>query len=334
MRIEQMTHHPSKSWGHYRAFGMTIASDFPFRTPLTKADDVPKLTITSSNTSSPLAQLNDLQPVYTSPYRTDSGESLLYVYNQEDHDLLRFTRVADFYVWPNRILYTSLSQPRDYSSIEIYLLGIVSSFWLERIGVPVLHASAVVVENQAIAFLADNRGGKSTLAATFVKAGYPLLTDDTLPITRQNKVVMAQPSYPQMRLWPDQMRYLRESDQGLSQVHPRVSKLRVPIGADGAGHFCNESQPLRCLYLPSRRQPEDLQVAVEFIPLSPQDALIELIGFSFLPRVVAAVGLEVQRLGFLTQLVRQVPVRRIIYPSGPEHLPLVYQRILEDLRIA
>ena len=36
-----------------------------------------------------------------------------------------------------------------------------------------LHASAVAVDGKAIAFLGSNGFGKSSLAASFVNAGYP-----------------------------------------------------------------------------------------------------------------------------------------------------------------
>ena len=67
-------------------------------------------------------------------------------------------------------------------------------------------------------------------------------------------------------------------------------------------------------------------------PVSPRDAVIELVRHSFTPRVVEAIGLQAQRLDFFAQMVQQVPMRRLVYPSGFAHLPRVRDAILEDLQ--
>ena len=38
-----------------------------------------------------------------------------------------------------------------------------------------------------------------------------------------------------------------------------------------------------------------------------------------------------RRLEFFARMVQQVPVRRLVYPTGFEHLPRVRETILEDL---
>ena len=43
------------------------------------------------------------------------------------------------------------------------------------------------------------------------------------------------------------------------------------------------------------------------------------------------IGLQPQRLDFFAQMVQQVPMRRLAYPSGFEHLPRVRDAILQDL---
>ena len=70
------------------------------------------------------------------------------------------------------------------------------SYWLERQGIPVLHASAVTVEGQAVAFLSSNDGGKTSLAATLMQAGYALLTDDLLPVERADEQFLGRPAIP------------------------------------------------------------------------------------------------------------------------------------------
>src|ERR1700720_695817 len=71
-------------------------------------------------------------------------------------------------------------QQTDSESFHVYLLGQALSFALVKSGFEPLHATAVVVEDQAVAFLGDCGFGKSTLAAAFLQAGHRLLTDDIL----------------------------------------------------------------------------------------------------------------------------------------------------------
>jgi hypothetical protein len=226
-------------------------------------------------------------PAYISPYHTDDSESIAYLYRQGAYDVMRFTHVADFYLWPNCIVCYLLDPAYDYL-VEIHLLGTVLSFWLERQGIPALHATAVVVNGCAAAFLSDNGSGKSVLAATLMQAGYPLLTDDVLPIERCHGAFIGRPGYPQMRLWPDEAQYFLGHYEDLERVHPTFSKRRVPVGPGGFGTFCDASQPMACLYLPERLDPAARSAEIEITPVSPRDAVIELVRHSFTPRVVEA----------------------------------------------
>ena len=246
--------------------------------------------------------------------------------------MLRFTEIADFFLWPEHI-FCNLLDPAYGYLVEIQLLGIVLSFWLERQGIPMLHAAASVVENRAFAFLSANRGSKSSLAAALMQSNYPLLTDDILPVGKCYNRFIGHPGYPQMRLWPDQAVYFLGHYQELEHVHPAYSKRRVPVGVDGLGTFCETSKPLACLYLPQRHDPSNGVGAIEIGPVSPGDAVIELVRHSFLATIVEAIGLQEERLGFFAQLALQVPMRRILYPSGLEHLPSVREAILKDIEV-
>lgn len=313
----------------YGVYGLTLASDFRFASRLMSSSGSPDLSFHVAKT--PLAvDWNQHEPAYASSSLLTTGESLLYVYRQEGYDVLRFTEVADYYLWPESIVCHLLDPAHDYV-VEIYLLGLGFSLWLELQGIPALHASAVVVEDRAAAFLATNSGGKSSLAATLMQAGYPLLTDDVLPIERSGETFKGRPGYPQMRMWPEQAQLFLGHYEDLDIVHPAYSKRRVPVGKGGLGTFCGTSQSLACLYIPERRDPVDWGTGVEISPLSRQEALMSLVGQSFAAHIVDGLGLQRHRLNVLASLVSRVPIRRIAYPDGFEYLPSVRSAILEDL---
>jgi hypothetical protein len=315
----------------YSLYGLNLASDFPFANRLAAGvGEVVDLTFRLADEPPDTGRERD-EPIFASSPQLDGvEESLILVYRRDGYYVLRLTGVADYYLKPDSIV-CHLTDPDYEYLVEIHLLGIAFSLWLELQGIPALHASAVVVKDRVAAFLATNKGGKSSLAAGLMQVGHPLLTDDVLPVESVRGRLVGRPGYPQMRMWPDQARHFLGRCEDLGVVHPAYSKRRVPVGEVGAWSFCGEPRPLACLYLPERRAPEEWGTRTEFAPVSPMEALMSLVGQSFVPHTVEALGLQPQRLSLFARLVSQIPVRRIYYPEGYQHLPHVRQAILDDL---
>lgn len=311
-----------------RLYGINLASDFPFATHLGTAGGPPDLTF-SVCLEAPVSTLWQQEPsVYQSPWRTDDGESVAFLYRAPGFEVLRFPGLLDFYLWPGRIT-CHLVDPRSQSLVELRLLGPVLAYWLERRGCASLHASAARLEDRAAAFLATHGGGKTGLAAALMRAGGELLTDDLLPVEECGDAFFGYPGYPQMRMWPDEAAWFLGGCDNLPLVHPELAKRRVPVGPDGFGSFCDRPLPLACLYLPERRQ--ETRGPVEIHPVAPRDAMIELVRHSFSPFLVEAAGLQAGRFDRFARLVHQVPVRRLSYPSGFDRLSGVAQALLRDL---
>lgn len=229
-----------------------------------------------------------------------------------------------------------LLDPGHAHLVELRLLGPVLALWLELRGIPALHASSVVTDGCAVAFLSGSGGGKSGMAASLLEAGHPLLADDVLPF-EPGAAPLARPGYPQMRMWPRDAERFLGSAEGLERIHPRYSKLRVPVGEGGFGRFHSDSAPLGGVYLVERPGPSgsagnsapEHRPRIE--PLPPHRALIELVRHSFTPRLVEAAGLQPRRLEVLARLVEQVPVRRLVVPSGPGGLEAARDAVLAEI---
>jgi hypothetical protein len=311
-----------------RLFGIDLASDFPFATLLSEGEGPPEVSFAVHLQAPEPTVWQRSHPIYTSPFQTEEGESVSRLYRTPGFAVLEFPGHLDFYLRPGRID-CHLLAPRYSSLVEIRLLGPVLAYWLESRGIPALHASAVTIGKQAVAFLSTHGAGKTGLAAAFMRAGGELLTDDLLPVEEQDGAFLGRPGYPQMRMWPDEAAHFLEAFEHLPLVLPELAKRRVPVGPDGFGVFCTDSRPLTCLYLPERLANRD--APVELREVSPRDAVIELIRHSFSPHLVEAVGLQPARLDLFARLVRQVPVRRLLYPSGFERLPEVVEAVRRDL---
>lgn len=311
--------------GTYRLFGLTLASDLPLNAPPggdEPADLAFELSVKPFEFDEAMFRL-----VYESPRSTPDGKSLAILEQSDRYERLRFPHAAEFLLSPDRIVARS-PEPGTEPVLETHLLGPVLSYWLERRGLPTLHASAVVAGGQAVAFLSSQGGGKTGLAAALMRAGHPLLTDDILPIEERDGIFLGRPGYPQMRMWPDEAEYFLGAFEDLDRVHPTVSKRRVPVGSGRFGSFHGSSLPLARLYLPERREDDR---PIEIREISPRDAFIELVRHSFSPNLVEAAGLQAGRTEIFARLVTRVPVRRLLYPSGFEHLERVAEAILRDL---
>ncbi|HVR98368.1 MAG TPA: hypothetical protein VMW27_17265 [Thermoanaerobaculia bacterium] len=305
----------------YGLYGLVMASDFPFTSPLAPGTGQPDLTFTCAAAPSISGDLP--APVYVSRFRNTRGESNCLFYRLDGLDLLRFPEVGDFYLYTDRIICHAV----DPGAVETYLLGTVLSCWLERAEVPCLHASAVVA-GDAVGFLSFNGGGKSSLATAMLQEGCPLLTDDVLAIEPGPEGFCGRFGYPQMRLWPPEADHFWGSAARFQRVHQVSPKVRVPV--DSAA-FDAAGRSLACLYLPVRRPSVEDDGAVRFEALSARDAVIEFVRHSFVAPLVQAAGWQPRRIDLFAQLAAQVPVRRLIYPSGFEHLPRVIDEIFKDL---
>jgi hypothetical protein len=302
-----------------------MASDYHFANPLPRISGVPEVTFTCRRTRSHLAEGVE-KLVYASESRTDDGESMFSVHTMEGGHIIHHAKTVDFYLTTDAIIAHLLDPAYGYM-VEILLLGEIFSLWLELRGIPVIHASASVVDNNAIAFLSTNKGGKSGLAAAFAQQGHPILTDDILPLEDRHNRFLARPGYPAMRMWPDQAEHFVGGYEDLEIVHPAYSKRRIPVGPDGYGSFCSEEKLLKAIYLPQRLSP-DSDITIE--PLSKKNAFFVVIQNSFSAGLIEHLGLQPQRMNFFSRMVLQVPVRRLNYPEGFDQLSRVVDVVLED----
>lgn len=290
------------------------------------------------------------EPSYVSSLTDEAGRTVLQIYRRKEGYLLRFPGLADFLVQQERIVCSPLPAA-DPAMLEIRLLGTVLTFWLESLGVPVLHASAVAWSaagarrgsERGAVFLSSSRGGKTSLAAELMHRGAALLADDTVALDvggpdaeipdaetpdAEVRGVLLRPAYPMMRMWPDLARRWVDDPERWPRVCDAVDKRWLTVGEEGLGRFHRRRTPAAAIYLPERL--DDLR-EVEIAAVAPAEALAELLRHSFLHRMPASMGWEEQRLETLARVVESVPMRRLRYPSGWQHLPAVAAKLERDL---
>jgi hypothetical protein len=238
-------------------------------------------------------------------------------YRVGDGYLLRFPDLADFTVSANGHEVTAYPFPGvSDQTIEHLYLNQVLPLALSRQFKLVLHASAVEINNFAVAFLGVSGRGKSTLAASFSTSGCRFLTDDGLQLEKGPGGYLIQPSHPSIRLWDDSRQALiPESAQAAPPVDftPKSRFL-----ADDEVAYCDVARPLRCVYFLGEGNTDSVSIE----PVSGRDAMIELIRHSFLLDIEAREML-MHHFGQISELARIPMFFRLDYPRRYEWLPHV-----------
>jgi hypothetical protein len=88
--------------------------------------------------------------------------------------------------------------------VRTFLLGSVFAILCHKRGLLPLHASCIDIHGRAIALAGASGAGKSVLAAAFMKAGCPVISDDITAIdVAAAGGAMVRASFPQLKLWRD-----------------------------------------------------------------------------------------------------------------------------------
>jgi hypothetical protein len=158
----------------------------------------------------------------------------------------------------------------DEQMLRSCILGSAFSVLLQQRGFLILHASAVVMNGQAVAFIGVSGTGKSTTASAFMQHGYSVITDDVLAIRFTEICPEVVPSYPIIKLLPDAVEALNYRAEGLPLLYATSHKRVQTFDCEKL----QASYPLRRIYLLSKGDCHEIE------PLSTTDALLSFINQS------------------------------------------------------
>lgn len=318
----------------YSAFGLLLESNLPIPGPQPMATNLPADVSVHLGEKPAWIALDpepQTEPYYSSPYLGERSEPALRVWRLRGgafHRLL-YSDATQFIVdsagtqvwatWPPGLT---------LEDTATYLLGPILGLVLRLRGTVCLHASAVAIANQAVVLLGPAGAGKSTTAAGFAQLGYPVFSDDVVPLSEDAAQFFVLPAYPHLRLWPDSVDSLFGSAEALPRLTPTWDKRYLDLLRD-AGSFQRERLPLAAIYFLGERSAEPSAPFVE--PLPPRDAVMTLVANTYVNYLLDR-DMRAREFEMLSRVVRLIPVRRVRPHSDSAALQRLCQVIAGDFR--
>jgi len=302
------------SFSSYYLYGLCLRSELPLTAPIASESSAPDLTVHCGE-ELPAAATAPAGEVWAKAdfgngfgvqlTKTDAGWSLFYPQTGEvrlSADLRRATAHA---------------LPGKDAILPLLLIGSVPAWWLNLRGESILHASAVAVGGDALAFIGASGMGKSTLATLLCSAGATLVTDDVLRLKAEGDNFRCHWGTGELRL--------RANAVPLTELFPATSAKQ---SADGRATLLLPTEEsvlpqLRAIVIP-RPAREQRELVARQLPLV--QAAFHLNGFA---RVLGWRVEEPRRWQFtaFARVAQTVPVFEAAVPWGPPFAPDLPERL-------
>ena len=306
----------------YYLYGLRLRSEWPLPYPRTPAAVLADVKL-SRGSSLDFSNALDEARLKTDPTRPSV------VVLADGRTYLRWPNHFEFLVSTDgRTIAALPSRRSSRESFHTYLVGQALSFALVKQGLDPLHATVVLVDGAAIAFLGESGYGKSSLSAVFLQAGHRLLTDDLLVLSELNSGFVGHPGPSRIKLFPKMARKVLRSGKKGTPLSSETLKLLIPLEpCQTAG----SAVPLRAVYVLAPPRPSGAdRTRVTIRRLVKRRACMELLRNTFNTSVIDP-GRLARQFQMATQVAVAVPVSQIAYARRIQLLPAVRKAILADL---
>jgi len=308
----------------YQVYGLRLNSQIPLAGPQEAwsghADM--ELVATPDSLRTPLVQQHLRRP--------DTDDWFHHAALDDGSTYLLWTKLSEFLISPDgrRIVCHSLDGVSS-ETLSTYLITQALSCALVQQGIEPLHATVAVIDGEAVAFLGNCGYGKSSLGAAFLKAGYPLLTDDLLVISQADSPtgrLVAQPGPARIKLFPEIATSLMDTHRAGVQMNPDTNKLIFPLKAS---EHCATAVPLKIIYVlrPPAARRSSQRISIRTLPS--RRACIELITNTFNLIITDPARLK-RQFEWAARIAAVVPVKSLSYPRSLAHVNRVVTAVRED----
>jgi hypothetical protein len=291
-----------------RAFGLTVATEI-------ELPELPEAEDSSVREADVAVEWGTVeQPTGVDPDTT-------YHYESSEQYKLRYP-VADVLVEGGERIVVDTAEDASSEILRHLVLGPAFNYLLHQRNVFVLHASVVSVDGDAVAFVGDSGQGKTTTAASFLRDGLRVLSDDVAAITFEPDGPAVRSGYPCIKLDPA---VPERFDQPVEEV--------APTSPDRDRHFYrlqseqpSEPVPLDRVYL-LEDGPE-----VDITPLAPREQLMALVTNTYVAPILDGDGEASANFDQCAAIADATEVRQLRRPYELDALPEVVDAVRTDSR--
>ena len=194
----------------------------------------------------------------------------------------------------------------DPGDIRAFLLGTLLGITVLLGGRLPLHACAVEVDGQAVAFCGDSGAGKSTLAAALHQRGYRVLTDDLGVVVPGDGEALFYPGFPRIKLWREALDHFGLDQANMTRDLTREDKFHWHLDSGP------DPWPLRLQRLYVLEKSPDEQTLIE--PLQGSLALAALATNTFGCKHANLLGMARQHLAMCGGIASKLEAYRYRRP--------------------
>lgn len=240
-----------------------------------------------------------------------------------DAFMLAIGDVGRFLIQDGQMITVASATGASDANVRLFLLGSAMGILLHQRRILPLHANAVELGDEAVAFLGHPGAGKSTLAAAFHDAGYRVLSDDVCAITTRSDRFMVEPGIPRLRLWRDAL----ERSGRVVDDHPRAFDTldKYTVATDRARR--GVALPLRAVYLLERQEAGRGDLSID--RLTGVAAVRALIENTYRGGYISQVGDPAKHVQACAALAAAVPVYRLRRPWSADAIAPSIATLLE-----
>jgi hypothetical protein len=233
-----------------------------------------------------------------------AGDRFLHAEN--DEILLTMPQVARYCVTRGNEVLVESEADADPALVRLYLVGSVMGLVLQQRGLLALHASAVAINGEAIAFVGQQGQGKSTLAAgCLAHSPARLVADDILVVSFDGSGhPWVHPGVPAVKLWRDALQALGRDSEGLRPDWTRAEKFILPVVDKSA----QAPARLSCVYA---LDDDDNAGDGRIEGLSGANAAAALVANTYRVEYLDFTGRRLAHFAASSQLAERVPVLRL-----------------------
>ena len=312
---------PAPHRHRYSMYGVRVISERPFDFPHTRGAEPPLAEVEFVESAD-----RDFEPF--AAFQESSGPEFICRRASDGSTYLRWPQLYEFSVAANgsRVACRPL-EGCDRAVLQNYLFGQVLAVALIQQGIEPLHAAVVRIDDSAVGLMGDCTFGKSSLLATFLRAGHRVLTDDLLMIDRRGGPPVALPGSGRIKLMPDSASALLDDSTGGVPLNSLTTKRSFPIGSHG---LQRAGLPLTHLFVLPQPEERERMTSMDIGPISRAAMVHELLKNSFGAEILDRNRLT-RQFAFASQMASDVDGFRLRYPAGLHHLPALREAIVEHV---